>query len=295
MQHARTQIAIRERSILEILDLSLHILRDYFVQIVVAAILGIAPFALLNHFLFGWMADVEYGVTFPFSHVWTSILLITLEAPAASVFVSAFLGRAVFEEQPSLREVCALVLTTLGRQFIFLWLLRGVLFGLILIALVRRGDPTDHYIIRGWLPTLLMIALAIRMFRPFINEIVLLERNPLRSGENQQMSIWRRSSMLHGPDSATIFGRSIIVALVAIMLSLLIVGSFMVLAGVFLHDWRQGPIMVRFGYPVAMWAAVVFTSVIRFLSYLDARIRQEGWEVEILIRAEAAALKSRMI
>ena len=31
----------------------------------------------------------------------------------------------------------------------------------------------------------------------------------------------------------------------------------------------------------------VFYSVFRFLAYLDSRIRLEGWEVELRIRAEA--------
>lgn len=295
MQHAKTQIAIRERSILEILDLTLHILRDYFVQISVALIIGAAPFFVLNHLLFGWMSDVEYGVTFPFAHVWTSILMITLEAQVASVFVSAFLGKAVFESQPSLRDVCAMVFQTWGRQFLYNGLLRGVLLGPVLVALIQRGNPADHYILAAWLPLLVMYSLSIRLFRPFINEIIVLERNPVRSDRSERMTIGRRSAMLHGPDSATIFGRGLIVFLVAMMLTLTFVGSFMVMAGVFLHDWRQGPIMVRYAYPVAMWMTVAFTAVVRFLCYLDARIRQEGWEVEILIRSEAAALTSRML
>jgi hypothetical protein len=31
-------------------------------------------------------------------------------------------------------------------------------------------------------------------------------------------------------------------------------------------------------------------SVVRFLSYLDLRIRHEGWEVELRMRAEGAQL-----
>lgn len=295
MRHAKTQIAIRERSILEILDLALHIFRDYFVQVAAAFVLGTIPFIILNHILFGWMSEVEYGVAFPFAFVWTSILMITLEAQAASVFVCAFLGKAVFETQPQFLDVCKLVIQTWWRQFLYGWLLRGVALGLILVAFIERGDPTNNYIISAWLPLLVVYSLAVRVFRPFINEIIVLERNPVRSGQSEQMTIGRRSAMLHNPDSGTIFGRGIVIMLVGILLTLVIVGGFMVIAGVFLHDWRQGPIMVRYAYPAAMWSAVAFTTVVRFLCYLDARIRQEGWEVEILIRSEAAALTSRMI
>jgi hypothetical protein len=33
-----------------------------------------------------------------------------------------------------------------------------------------------------------------------------------------------------------------------------------------------------------------FFAIVRFLSYLELRIRAEGWEIELLLRAEAARL-----
>ena len=41
------------------------------------------------------------------------------------------------------------------------------------------------------------------------------------------------------------------------------------------------------GLPVARRG---FFRVVRFLSYLDLRIRHEGWEVELLMRAESLRL-----
>jgi hypothetical protein len=46
--------------------------------------------------------------------------------------------------------------------------------------------------------------------------------------------------------------------------------------------------------PAAMWLVVGFTTVVRFLSYLDLRIRHEGWEVELLMRAEAMRLATQV-
>ena len=37
---------------------------------------------------------------------------------------------------------------------------------------------------------------------------------------------------------------------------------------------------------MSLWIVVGFFTVTRFLSYLDLRIRREGWEVELLMRAE---------
>jgi hypothetical protein len=47
--------------------------------------------------------------------------------------------------------------------------------------------------------------------------------------------------------------------------------------------------------PITLWTVVAFMGVARFLSYLDLRIRQEGWEVELLVRAEAARLAEKLV
>jgi hypothetical protein len=39
---------------------------------------------------------------------------------------------------------------------------------------------------------------------------------------------------------------------------------------------------------------VAFFAIVRFLSYLDLRIRHEGWEVELLMRAEAVRLGTQL-
>jgi hypothetical protein len=51
-------------------------------------------------------------------------------------------------------------------------------------------------------------------------------------------------------------------------------------------DWFKLQVL----YPFCLWLVVAFLSVVRFLSYLDLRIRHEGWEVELLMRAEAQRL-----
>ncbi|HXT57762.1 MAG TPA: hypothetical protein VN699_03965, partial [Pirellulales bacterium] len=44
----------------------------------------------------------------------------------------------------------------------------------------------------------------------------------------------------------------------------------------------------------AIWLVVGYFAVVRFLSYLDLRIRTEGWEVELIMRAEAARLTRQL-
>jgi hypothetical protein len=55
-------------------------------------------------------------------------------------------------------------------------------------------------------------------------------------------------------------------------------------------DWLELQIV----YPACLWLVVAYLSVVRFLSYLDLRIRHEGWEVELLMRAEALRMAARL-
>ena len=41
---------------------------------------------------------------------------------------------------------------------------------------------------------------------------------------------------------------------------------------------------------IAFWIVAVYFAVVRYLTYLDSRIRNEGWEVELLLRAQRARL-----
>ena len=70
-------------------------------------------------------------------------------------------------------------------------------------------------------------------------------------------------------------------------------GVIYVVQGIYLAQWQLGRAMMLFGWPLAMWLTAAFVTVIRFLSYLDLRIRHEGWEVELRMRAEAARLSSQ--
>ena len=44
---------------------------------------------------------------------------------------------------------------------------------------------------------------------------------------------------------------------------------------------------------VAFWLVMGFLAVFRFITYLDCRIRLEGWDVELKLRAEAAHFPNR--
>ena len=127
---------------------------------------------------------------------------------------------------------------------------------------------------------------------PHLNEVILLERNPLIARSQRVLTIRRRSAVLHGANLGDLLVRWIGAALIGISLVLACYGTFLFVSGVFLNDWSQSRWMVQIFLPVSIWIVTGYLTVFRFLSYLDLRIRQEGWEVELRLRAEAARLKA---
>ena len=218
------------------------------------------------------------------------------------------MGQAVFVDRPSLRQVFGVVgkirkafpnvrkiwqvfgdvRRTLGRLVWCQLLVRGILpFWLLVFAIDRYDDFNLGIEIFG-IGGLALYAFLMRAVRPFINEIVLLERNPLRAKDPTAITIGRRSSQLHGPSSGDLFAKWMATAVMGTLLTVGVAATFVFLSGTLFNDWQPGPAMIRFMYPASMWIVILYLSVVRFLSYLDLRIRHEGWEVELRLRAEAS-------
>ena len=60
--------------------------------------------------------------------------------------------------------------------------------------------------------------------------------------------------------------------------------------------WVQ-PVLSDFGgllFQAAVWIAIAFFAIVRFLAYIDRRIRLEGWEIELRIKMVSRALEERL-
>ena len=303
MQLDNTRIAIRERSLLDTLDLALHVIRQYPRELLLTFLLAAVPLAVLNDYLLGWILDVEYREAFFYleeygavSRFWWSMtLLVFIEAPLASIFMTAFLGQAVFVDRPSYRQVFDDVRKMFWRLVWCQLLLRGILPFWWLVYLIDRYDDFSPGIEILGLGGLALYASLLRAIRPFINEIVLLERNPLTARDPTAITIGRRSAQLHGPSGGDLFAKWMTTALIGTLLTGGVAVTFVFLSGVLLNDWQPGPTMIRFMYPVTMWIVAGYLSVVRFLNYLDLRIRHEGWEVELRLRAEASRQLAKIV
>ncbi len=294
MQLDKTRIAVRERDLLEILDLSLHVVRVYAWPLIVTLAAGVLPLMLLNHWLIGWMAGVDYAVEYPTRYVRNMSVLVFLEAPLATVFATYFLGQAVFQVRPRLSEVVGEVFKMLHRVVLCQLFIRATGVALLMLMLMERNSSANGFVEYFMMSILLIYAGVVRSTRPFINEIVLLERNPLSSSSQTTMTVGKRSQTLHGHAAGDMFGRTLACWVFGALLVLAVFGQFLFVQGIFLNDWHHGPLMIQLFLPLSRWLVAGFFTVVRFLNYLDLRIRQEGWAVDLLLRAEAAKLMSKL-
>lgn len=298
MQLDNTRIAIRERNLLETLDLSFRLLREFWKPWLVCSLLAIVPLAIINALALNWMAaelDFTDFNEWPIRYFWTMAVFIYFEAPLASIFVVAYLGPAVFMENPRIKLVAwdavkqwpAIVLC----QFLF----RLVLPLWLLSLAFDRLEP--NLWIEFALICLLMIPYVtiLRAFRPYINEIVVLEKNPLRSSNAQVITVGKRSSHLHGPYSNDLFVRWLGTVLASVALIWMVGATTYFLQAVLFGSYELNWVLVYVWYPAVLWIVVSLISVVRFLDYLDLRIRHEGWEVELLMKAEALRLKPTLL
>jgi len=298
MQLDRTSIVIRERTVSEILDLALQVLRVHFRPLLITMVLGVLPFVLLNELLTGWMmhfdadfVDVEEIGLRVVRYMWTMALLITIEAPLATMLVTVWLGQMVFLERPSLRQVWRDAFAVLPRHLWTVGVLRGAIPAMLLAAVMGRGSYSGAEFL---LVILVGGVCFLRAVRPCVGEIVLLERLPLVRKDSSDLTIARRNALLHMPSGGTLIYHWLVSAAYAVLLSAALFAAMPTLRGILWDRWALHPLLIEIGWPLALWVVAWFMTVVRFLGYLDLRIRHEGWEVELRLRAEAARQMASM-
>ena len=311
MELDNTRITIRERGLLDTLDLSLHVLREFVQPVFWLTLAAVIPLGILNYWLLGWMVDpqvfdyTEYRLyewsapdwakriytMLPWRYLFDMALLVFIEAPLASVFVTAYLGEAVFMQKPTFRQVLGTVLRHSPGLILCQLLIRGILPAWVLVGMMDRYG--NNVGIEVWLWFLAIYSALFRALRPYINEIILLEKNPIRARGASTITINKRSGHLHGSSSGDLFGRWMGSSLLAFSLLVIIVIALYLGVGVLIGQYELSWTFMVFIYPAAFWVVVAFYSVVRYLDYLDLRIRYEGWEVELLMRAEATKMAGK--
>ncbi|MCA9197622.1 MAG: hypothetical protein KDA87_08800 [Planctomycetales bacterium] len=292
MQLDRTRIYIRERSLPEQLDLAFRVSLEYLPNLLFFSAVVIAPLMVLNAVLLNWCLVDEFAAATISQYLALLITLMVLELPFATIPITVFLGRIMFRQPTDWKTVFGESAKYLLR---FAWsqlLVRGIGLGIFLLLAIRP-DAANSETITFLVFTMLYVLFA-RMLRPFVNEIIFLERNPIRSGKAPVITVRRRSISLHRPSTPDMIARFIMVSAACVILSLALILTCWFMQAMTTNNWRVDRSLVMFFVPLSVWIVAVQATVIRFVGYLDLRIRREGWEVELKVRAAAAELKGQL-
>ncbi len=248
-----TLVVIRERTFLELLDLSLATVRRRPVALGLAAAAGIAPFAALNAWLAGF-SDWTDG--------WY-LLLWLFESPWATAPLTVVLGGMMFGERLSARQVTWRVVRSTPGLFVYQTLLRGLsmIVGITYLFFSAR--------------------------QAFLNEVLLLEGGSFGRAMKRSTALCaQRGGEFLGQWLARIgFGLAFVVCFW--------LGTRTLLGALTTNTLTWRPVdETPFADPLihfAVWLAIAFMAITRFFGYIDQRIRLEGWEVELRLRAVGRA------
>lgn len=275
----RTLVAIRERSIGDLLDLGLRVWRSMFWPLLAAGLIGMLPCLAFNWW---WLSKLplEEFADKQF-YVLGAILLSWWELPLATAPITVLLGQGMFQRQLDYRRAARELIQYMP-QLLWYQFLRTLLMphGL-LIAYPRLWREWSAFLV------ILLIFWLYSVLRwSYLVEVILLEQNPW-AARHGQLSTGQRSRALHAGDGGMIFGRSLALTFWECALMVIVAMSVW-----FAWGWLQSELNVDnwlyVGFlPVAFWFVTIYLTVVRFLCYLDLRIRREGWEVDLVLRAEA--------
>ena len=257
MLYDRTLIQIRERSFLDLLDLSLYVVRARPVVLALTALAGIAPWAALNYWL---LSDPDFPTM-----IW--ILLLILEVPWATAPLTLVLGDLMFEVPPRLPRILKALIVRLPALLVGQLLVRGIM----LATFVCYPFMPAQYAYLNEVILLEQVA-GIRQFRR--------SRTLNRGFEGESFARWLGQLFL-----GTIFAYCFWTC--AHVLGGALIGNDLTWANPGMGDLSGGL------FQAGVWIAVAFFGVYRFFAYIDRRIRLEGWELDLRLKAVARSLEAR--
>ncbi len=295
MQFDRTEIVIRQRNPSELMDLAIRVMQRHFLPMTAIAAGLAIPFLLYNILVTRWMISEDAiltaeAVDFPEAYQRIrrglhQIILLTVEFPLISIPVTMFLGNQTFYQPLTIRQAFTKLRSIAWRV---IWVLGICRLGLVLPLSELFIDRQLMFDPRIELPMLIgfLVVYLVRGNWPFAPEILGLELCPLRSKIKTTITYSQRRSGLHYAGGVDHFWRHIGCTLATMVLALVIsIALFSLLSAVF-GALLESQIYDGILMPIVWAFASLFAIVFRFLSYLDSRIRLEGWELDLRLRAE---------
>jgi hypothetical protein len=251
----QTLVLIRERSFLDVLDLTVVVARRHPVVLGLAALAGIVPCAVLNAVL---LADPEVPIgAYP--------ALLLLEAPLATAFLTLVLGDLMFGRRPAPGRMLGAWFRSLPALFFYQFCLRAILvFSVILYPIIP-------------------------MRCAFLNEVILLERGRWWKvlGRSSKLCGERGGEFFGQWLAQLCFG--LLFALAFWLGATTLVRSLVETEVTWEGPDRDG--LRGLVFQLGVWMAVAFFGIARFFTYIDQRTRLEGWEVNLRLKAVARELE----
>lgn len=260
MKLENAAIAIRPRSLFDIIDLAIRFYRDHLGALAGCAVIFSIP-AFVGGFGVFWLTR---------SAMWGALVMFAL-MPLASHAVLLVASRLVFGETIGLRQS--------------LHLYRPLWLGMFARRLAQRAL---------WLPLLpLLVGEAVRLGYAFDPMIILLERLTGFPGGLRRKAMNRASGFRAGPFDVAVVAVALVLV-IALAFAVDLVGSDIV------DIWETGGMFSDVslsGVKVAFWQCLVIVvspvvDLAWFFFYLDVRIRIEGWDLELGFKALAKRLGS---
>jgi hypothetical protein len=267
MNFEHTEITIRERNYLELMDLALQLLRFHWWGLLATLAVGAIPLALVNFWIIPDIINSGVNGETSNAYSWLLVLLMLWEAPLATALMTLYLGQITFTRVVDWNRLCRDYIGSLLQLLWFQAILRSLTACLLLVGLI-----IPHL---AW---------------PYLSEVILLERNYFFPSKGKRITTWRRSRNLHRHIGGDLFARWLGTMVTGLVLVTAILLGIQTTAGGLFGIWFTWSTIVQWYVPLAGWLVIGFFTIVRFLAYLDLRIRREGWEVELVMRAEAARL-----
>jgi hypothetical protein len=254
----RTTIVVRERKIPELYDLALLVLRRHFWALCLLALIGCGPFLLLNWWLLHGHDGDDWWTWYP------CLLLVAVEGPLATAPIAAYLGTALFDDNP---RVGAALRQALGRWWSLL------LFGLY------RG-------------LLALFPMLLVLYPAHATEVSVLERQPVGA-------TWKRAGALRAVWSSEWVTHLLIAGPLLALGVLCVIDATQTIVSLLMHaDLLGEDDHLNMYIPgmnvaphLATWLVITYLAIVRFLSYIDLRTRREGWEIDLALRRAARRLE----
>jgi hypothetical protein len=277
MDLSRARVILRERGVLDVLDLALRFLVAHAGAYTKVTLVAILPAALVSFWVAssaGWLAG------------WTATVLLALFVQAPFTVLAS---RLVFETDVRVGSVLGASLRGLPRL-----LLPRIVQLFLLVAtiaiLVGALASSDNALIGGAsvLAFMLLIpALWIGIALLFVVEAALLERAKMGAAISRSLRIIRGHSGYALIAASTLFLLHATAALLGDD-----VGRFVV-SGLFQFKepeaiWSAGGSWLAL---LGFWLFLPYSATARFFVYLDLRTRSEGWDIQT--RFVAIALRAQ--